>query len=305
MMQWTEILKNKSINQEGLNAIRGILDEHEYSGVIHAIYAKSAFTLNDPSYDDTVRQAAIRVSSRKLLHNFIYPETSPVSLKEEIEIIEESNDSQEIEVTKVDEFDRQLLSEAISAGAILDLLETDESLEKKSKTNRQKVEAEVSVKTEDKELIPESASGAAEENTAQHDEEIKPISEPSKMRFSDWMNVLSDMEVKESIQKPRIDSQPKTQKSTSLAQSMTIIEHFIENEDSLVPKRAEFYSPAKAAKQSLIDNTEIVSETLAKVYASQGSISKAVSTYEKLSLLHPEKSAYFAALIEKLKTENK
>jgi cytochrome c-type biogenesis protein CcmH/NrfG len=51
----------------------------------------------------------------------------------------------------------------------------------------------------------------------------------------------------------------------------------------------------------LIDKTDLVSETLAKVYAAQGNVSKAISTYEKLSLLHPEKSTYFAGRIEKLK----
>jgi len=35
----------------------------------------------------------------------------------------------------------------------------------------------------------------------------------------------------------------------------------------------------------------------------QGHIDKAIEMYEKLSLINPEKSAYFAALIEKLKKQ--
>jgi len=46
---------------------------------------------------------------------------------------------------------------------------------------------------------------------------------------------------------------------------------------------------------------DIVSETLARIYEDQGLVSLAQSTYEKLCLLKPKKSAYFAARIQNLK----
>jgi hypothetical protein len=45
---------------------------------------------------------------------------------------------------------------------------------------------------------------------------------------------------------------------------------------------------------------EILTETMAEVLAQQGKISKAIEVYQKLSLLNPSKSAYFAAKIESI-----
>ncbi|MCR5519107.1 MAG: hypothetical protein K6F21_02130 [Bacteroidales bacterium] len=49
------------------------------------------------------------------------------------------------------------------------------------------------------------------------------------------------------------------------------------------------------------DFTDFCTETLAQIYADQGYPEQAKEIYSRLSLRFPEKSAYFAALIEKLK----
>ncbi len=45
-------------------------------------------------------------------------------------------------------------------------------------------------------------------------------------------------------------------------------------------------------------------ETLARIYAQQGYYEEAMEVYAKLILLYPEKSAYFAALVDKVKSKN-
>ncbi len=47
--------------------------------------------------------------------------------------------------------------------------------------------------------------------------------------------------------------------------------------------------------------TEVITETMADVLIKQGKLSQAIDLYYKLSLLHPEKSVYFASRIEELK----
>ena len=57
--------------------------------------------------------------------------------------------------------------------------------------------------------------------------------------------------------------------------------------------------------QTLAENsnteTEVLTESMAEVFAQQGKMAKASEVYQKLSLLNPAKSTYFAAKLENLK----
>ncbi len=80
----------------------------------------------------------------------------------------------------------------------------------------------------------------------------------------------------------------------------SLIERFIQDEPRISKPNTTFFNPTDSAIRSNFDEEEIVSETLAQLYAQQGNITKAIHIYEKLSLLNQEKSRYFAAQIEKL-----
>ena len=55
---------------------------------------------------------------------------------------------------------------------------------------------------------------------------------------------------------------------------------------------------------SSLQDRDVVTEAMADVWEKQGHITKAIDIYNKLSLLDPSKSAYFAAKIEELKKLN-
>ncbi|MEN8227437.1 MAG: hypothetical protein ABFS38_04725 [Bacteroidota bacterium] len=83
-----------------------------------------------------------------------------------------------------------------------------------------------------------------------------------------------------------------------------LIHNFIKDEPG--PIRADKKTTLKGdvSLASIREHDGFITDTLAKIYVKQGLYAKAIYAYEKLSLKYPEKSAYFAAQIEKIKNIN-
>jgi hypothetical protein len=86
-----------------------------------------------------------------------------------------------------------------------------------------------------------------------------------------------------------------------------LIGRFIENQPKISQiNKHQFFKPSDIAKKSILENHDLVTETLAKVYVKQNHFEKAILAYQKLSLKYPQKSSYFAEqikIITKLKNK--
>ncbi len=111
--------------------------------------------------------------------------------------------------------------------------------------------------------------------------------------FTEWLRLASLHSVK-AVEIEREKKKP--------SQKDALIDKFLREEPKISkPQKAEFFSPVNMAKQSIIEDDELVTETLAQIYEKQGFFAKAIKAYEKLSLKYPEKSLSFAARIENLR----
>ncbi len=124
--------------------------------------------------------------------------------------------------------------------------------------------------------------------------------------FTEWLRLASLHSVK-AIEIEREKKKP--------SQKDALIDKFLREEPKISkPQKAEFFSPVNMAKQSIIENDDLVTETLAGIYEKQAVsaaepkdkrrlLTKAIKAYEKLSLKYPEKKHSFAARIENLRQQ--
>lgn len=109
-----------------------------------------------------------------------------------------------------------------------------------------------------------------------------------------WLRSVSEEE--ETIEKVREDKkgEEEARKSTESVQpTLNLIEKFIATEPRITPGKVEQYTGVSFAKESLEENFDWVTETMAKLYAAQGKIDRARKAYKRLIELHPEKKIHF------------
>ena len=106
-----------------------------------------------------------------------------------------------------------------------------------------------------------------------------------KYSFSEWLTVINAKKIKR--------KEDYKQKS---------LDRLLEKEIKISkPKKETFFKATDAAKKSVLENYELVTPTLAKVYLEQEHYDKAIEAYEKLILRNPKKSSFFAAQIKLIK----
>lgn len=83
-----------------------------------------------------------------------------------------------------------------------------------------------------------------------------------------------------------------------------LIDKFTVNPPKMIFDPSRHDPSANYEKNTKIEDFELVSETLAMVYAEQGYVGKAEKMFKKLGLLFPEKNSYFADQIKTLKSKD-
>lgn len=274
-------------------------------------------------YQQTLKQTAISIPNRARLHSLLneFVKAPTVEIKDQVknEIIQPIDETKTEAKEKVSEIDH-LKAIELSAEA------KEEALNKLVEKEIQKdiitafVEKEV-LKTPDwykKQETTHDKEPITELTETKKEEEAPQISSGS---FSDWLQALKKSDrveekpvTKDKSEEEKVEKKLKTKvkpiaekdKIEKKAKQQSIIDKIIEVNPSTIrlDPNQRFFAADTKAKESLIENEELVTETLAKIYALQGNISKAVRAYEILSLKFPQKSAYFATLIQNLKKQN-
>lgn len=169
---------------------------------------------------------------------------------------------------------KQILSHAVSNSNLL------EETENKHDEIPEHIYLGKNSQTEEDE---EEFSTEQEDEKAENFKAVEDFDESKEHSFSEWLHHFED-------------PKKKTEKEFSIAE---------DKKSLLLPSQTKtnFYSPIEMAKLSVKEDDDLITETLAKIYAQQGNIEKAIKAYNKLSLKYPEKKVYFASQIRELEKE--
>lgn len=129
----------------------------------------------------------------------------------------------------------------------------------------------------------------------------------ARLRFSDWLEAADATMGGPAVIPAAATSQSAVVSAEASAVEATdaaaLIDRFIQQANPAPPQKPPFFAPQVAGKRSLDDTVGLVTETLARIYVKQGNLPKAIATYGRLALKHPEKGAYFAALQKELEAQ--
>ena len=256
----------------------------------HVLLTLTSKKHNSSLYQQTLKNTAISVPNRSRLHYLLnFKEVDKAVIIAQEKQTEKVLETKEI-IKPISEIDHLKMVELEAEKGF-----TEEQLNEQVEKEIEKQIVSVIVEKQILE-IPEKEK---------KEEAKKTITEGS---FSDWLNVLKEgkpeTEFEETLKTQETDSKiqdtPRTDKKL---QQKSIIDKIIEKNPGQIRFKEDqkFFASDNKAKESLFENEDIVTATLADIYAKQGNIPKAIRAYEILSLKFPQKSAYFASLIENLK----
>lgn len=330
-MQARELLKYienpNLLTRETVPALQQLVKDFPYFQSAHVLLSMASKKWDASAYQQSLKKTAIVVSNRSHLFNLIHglemPEvhTESTQKTEEPKVVTKTislveADTPEpvlaVELNKEEETKQQL--DILKAAEVAAEANTEELVEKQKPV----LNAEEIL---EKEIQNQVVNSFVEKEILKIPElhHAKPKADPES--FTDWLNLLkknngqTPEQIQEQVTSERLKNQnlkpreEKKQKSESQSQQQkrekhkAIIDKIIETSPGLIRSKEDqkFFAAEIKAKESLLENEHLVTETLARIYALQGSVNKAVRAYEILSLKYPQKSAYFANLIHQLK----
>jgi tetratricopeptide (TPR) repeat protein len=325
-----------------ITALKTIAADFPYFQGVQLVLTKALYNEKHYEFEKQLKYASLMLPDRAVLFKYIHNLTeAAVQQPEPTLLVQEttaSRDTAFIESTPPEAYDEEFengiedkIVEPAAKPESADIVENlnvetewvDEQADQ-SETIEVEIEPEVIEAPKAAEINPNETHSFAEWLQLQAGGNRLPIAEEASELSLDH---ASDTEITEQVptqepivmepleadlpglqtagKQPAEPTAPEEEPKTNIVEFESILDKFIRENPRISRGKAEFYSPVNMAKQSVEQDEELVSETLANIYYKQGHYKKAIRVYEKLCLLYPHKLSYFADLIQKIKTENK
>ena len=309
--EFINYIKNpNSLEKNSVKELQKLVNDFPYFQSAHLLLSLASKKWDASVYQKSLKKTAIVVTNRSHLFNLIQQfEISNTVIEDSYnqklvveEVLEPIDSTKELNILKA--------TELLIENSDSEITETE--FQQKTKPNAEEVL--------ENEIAKQVVSAIVEKqmfNLSDTQLVFNQNKEPEN--FTDWLRLIqksnkqlsaenildtnteNNSDIKSRLEKGKIINQESA--LNKKLKNLALIDKIIEKSPGQIKIKDDqkFYSPEQNAKESLLENEHLVSETLAKIYALQGSVNKAVRAYEILSLKFPQKSAYFASLIQKLK----
>lgn len=301
-------LKDQSqLEASNLGELEKLTKEFPYFQTAHLLYAISSKRNDASAFQRSIKKTAIVAVSRNHLYELLY-NNKTVEIKEDVKPVKVESDVVILELPE-DKKQQDLVNDFVEVKPEEKKEEIPIIKEDSPVNNVEKIDINEQVEKEIQKDVVEAfvEKEILHTNTAHK----KDIPLPTDANFTGWLKFIKEKneeatreEKKEVVKEVKRTDEQKLKKKEY---QKSIIDKIIDSDPKSIKlnKDTKFFVADQKAKESLLENEELVTETLAKIYALQGNINKAVRSYQILSLKYPNKSAYFASLIEELRKKDK
>lgn len=295
------------LKQTKTNELKKLVSQYPFYSTAHILLLKSLKDQDSPDFEVQLYKSSVYISDRELLLQFL--NTDFTYNEPEIQVAEEK--MQEKTTIEEDTGNTKILKNKDVRRKINDTFEGMGENISETISSQLKISE---LKDKDKLEYSPEIYFIEEERTGENNFitiEAKPdskIQNNADNKNSESLLMVDDEEPFELIESEEIQKDKKEQRSNGFDISEYADEEIIKNSDDLISKfiqknprievKEVIDETQDISEDSVKEDSELLSETLIKVYIKQNLFEKAIHSYQKLSLKFPEKSAYFASQIK-------
>ncbi|MBM3448878.1 MAG: tetratricopeptide repeat protein [Bacteroidetes bacterium] len=318
------------LSQLTISDLESVVKEYPWFSLAQVLLAKSYNSTGDARSTQQMAVAATQHANRMWMHQFVREEITSSQANEIGSSTSEIETSPTVTTAPLEESTARIESKPIPETKNLAeqiLLDEEEKLVSKPIETRENKAPRFEIQLESAfEKTSETLSAPLtlepshqEENKVEFDELdkhilatavssviLQEVSEEQEIQIEkDLTHPVSTIDIADESEDEFIQwlsggSKNSTAIDDEIKSAENLIDQFITNEPKITPGKVEQYTGVHLAKDSLDDNFDWVTETMAKLYVAQGKTERARKAYKQLIKLHPEKTIYFEQQLKAL-----
>ena len=289
-------------NRQMIGEVYELIDIFPYFQSAHLLLLKGLYSNADVKFENQLRSSAIHIGDREVLYWLLKSGNASETEKPYIKHYDDSK--QEL----VSDTKQTVIESAKNSDLLINDIEKDSDDSRLSEIPDGPSQTAIrsvmiaaepdNIETSGVIFLPDEENSLSDEKVFFMDPGFSIPEQSDLLELDleeDRINISPDDDAKPE------DADEEERSKNKLKQSELIDKFIIANPRIEPHKDKSYVSNDGISKPVIEEDGGLVTETLAKIYLSQGYYSKAMDIYEKLSLKFPEKSSYFASQIEKVK----